>query len=80
MLRISNARMTVWLYRVLMGTLNHKKESALVEILNAKQADSSLEPLERRIWAAYRLHPHNESARRTYLKKELAAWEKRTQI
>ena len=79
MQKVSSSRLNVWLYRVLMGTLSRKKESILIETLNTKQETNSLEPLERRIWSAYKLHPHNTRARKSYLKQELAAWEKRTQ-
>ncbi len=77
MAEVSEARLRVWTYRWLMGTLGVKKRELLKNMLATKERRGELEPLERRLWMAMRLH-YDHSDQRNFVKKELKAWEKRT--
>lgn len=77
MANISEARLRVWMYQELMGTLSYKKRELLQNTLDEKQRRGELEPLERRIWSAMKLHD-NPRKQRKFLKRELRLWEKRT--
>ncbi len=77
MANVSEAKLRVWLYRELMGTLSKKKRELLQEALDTKQRRGELDPLERRIWTAVRLYD-NADEQREFLKKELKLWEQRT--
>lgn len=74
---VSEARLRVWIYQELMGILDNKKRAAMQDALNKKQEKGELDALERRIWAAMKLHSDYGQQRR-FLRKELALWEKRT--
>ena len=78
MLRVSEARLRVWIYRELMGILDNKKRGRMQEALNEKQEKGELDPIERRVWSAMRIHPNNRREQKDYIKRELKAWEKRT--
>lgn len=77
MANISEARLRVWIYRELMGTLGNKKRELLQEALDKKRRRGELDSLERRIWAAMKLHD-NRQEQRGFLKTELKSWERRT--
>ena len=74
---VSEARLRVWIYRELMGTLGNKKRDLLRKTLDKKEMDAVLDPIERRVWSAMRLHDNREE-QREFLKRELKLWEKRT--
>ena len=78
MVKVSEARLRVWLYKFLMGNLSYDKTELMFSTLEAKQVRDELEPLERRVWAAKRLHPDNKRKQRDFVRKELDLWEKRT--
>lgn len=77
MIKIGEARLRVWIYRELMGTLGNKKRELLQKALDLKQNKGELDPIERRIWSAMQLYK-NRREQRGFLKKELKLWEKRT--
>ena len=77
MVKVSEARLRVWIYRELMGTLSDRKKTLLVEALNEKELKGELDSLERRIWTAMKLYD-SPVEQREFLKRELKLWEKRT--
>lgn len=78
MANVSEARLRVWTYRELMGSLGDKKRKLLKKALDEKQENNELEPLERRIWSAMMVHRDNVAKQREYLNQELKLWERRT--
>ncbi len=77
MANVSEARLRVWIYRELMGTLGNVKRELMQKTLNNKEKDGKLDSLERRIWTATKLYGKPEE-QREFLKRELKLWEKRT--
>lgn len=77
MAKVSDARLRVWVYRELMGTLGNTKRKLLQEALCRKQGDGELEPIERRVWSAMKLY-EDPAEQRDYIEKELKLWEKQT--
>jgi hypothetical protein len=77
MAEVSEARLKVWVYQELLGTLGNRKKNLLKDALDIKQENNELDSLERRIWSAMKLH-NSRRRQRDFLKKELKAWEKRT--
>lgn len=82
-MKIGQARLNVFIYQELIGILTKDNRDDMVKMLNRKERKGNLEPLERRIWSAYVLHPGKDrksaKLRRKFIKTELNAWEKRAQ-
>lgn len=76
----NTARYSVWLLLEVAGILRKRKRKLLMDALEEKQLKNNLEPLERKIWAANKLHPENYKSYRKFLETELLAWENRAQI
>jgi hypothetical protein len=74
---VSDARLRVWVYRELMGSLRKKKRDLLREALDEKQRHDELDSIERRIWSAMKLYD-DPAEQRDYIKRELKLWEQRT--
>jgi len=77
MSNVSEARLQVWIYRELMGTLSNKKRSLMKKALEQKREESVLSPIEKRVWSAMMLY-ENRREQRQFIKQELKIWEQRT--
>ncbi|MDP3697314.1 MAG: hypothetical protein Q8R55_04810 [Candidatus Taylorbacteria bacterium] len=79
MTTISQAKLNVFIYKFLFGILGKKKQKEMLIKLEKKKVAGNLEPIERRVWTAFKLYPDNKEMRKTYIRKELDYMERKAQ-
>ncbi len=74
MARVSQARLNIWIYKLLLGTLSKEKTRLLKEELDKKNKNNQIfSALERKILAAFTV----DRPTRKYIAELLDDWEKR---